>query len=443
MAPLHSKRRQKLVANIAARLPDRRGFAKFIVLAGAGLAGAAAAFALAVSGVARLKGPDRALAFIPWEGDALTAKTDALVLSGKKLPPETIAAWSLAARRNAPLNGKAVRLLAMAAGLENKEARAEALMAKAAGLSRRDVITQVFLVEIAAKNDDLKGALAHYDTALRTSSSAPQILYPRLVKAIKDPRIRDALKPYFKSGAAWPVSFVNFAKDSADADMGALVDLLLESGGSPDPQAHREQTEALLWVLFHQRKYADLDRLLRSVPRVPANLLTQVDLASLEQRGSFGPAAWQLLDDAEAGANIVRDDNTKRTSLAIYANAGTTRPIAQKLLFLAPGRYRLSFKVVSTTPGEGRSVGWWLRCMEPVVAQPVWRLDAARGGKGSDIVIGAGCRVQLLQLLASGGGGQTGLEAEISDVVLTSAGGGKTLTSSKPETPPKALNSGE
>ena len=390
--------------------------AKFAVITILAAIGAWLAFILAVSGIARSKAPDRALAFVPWEGNALANKADMQLLSGQKIPAKSIAATARTALRNSPLNAKAVRLLAVSAALEGDVDKTRKLVHASARLTRRDPLTQVFLIEEAVGQGDLKKAMFHYDLALRTSSIAPQILYPRLLKVIEHSDGRAALKPYLRSGEQWTRDFICFAKDQSK-DLTHVVDLMLETGGSPDPKLQPIQRAALISALADRQQYAQIPRLLRPVPDAAA-ALTSVGLETLDQDRGLGSAGWEVLDDAEAGASGRVD--TKGVSMTIYANPGTSRPVARKLLFLTPGRYRFSFNLAPVERGEGRAIGWQLRCVQPQGA-PLWRLDGVLADGKAEWTIEQ-CRVQLLEITATGGRGQTGMEAVLSGVSLVLSG---------------------
>lgn len=399
-------------------------FARKAVTIAIGLLGAWLTFALAVSGVTRHRAPDQALAFVPWEGVALASKAEQMLQLDPKVSPSKLKTLSREALRNYPLNAKAVRLLAIAYGLERQPDMTEKLIKKAADLTRRDAVTQLLLVEEAESRGDEKTALIHYDNALRTSSVAPQILFPRLARAIANPETRAALKPYVRARNSWAASFVNFAKDSS-TNLSPLVDLVIETGGVPDAKQARTQRAELITALFEQKNYSDLERLLAHVPGASSNILTDASLETEDRRSTLGAAVWQLLDDAEAGANLSNESDGSRPILSVYANAATARPVAQKLLVLPPGQYRFAFKMDSIDRGADGTISWRLRCLEPAVSKALWQIESVYQGGGSDMVIGVGCRVQLLELLVAGGSGQTGMEATISGISLRRAGRGR------------------
>lgn len=411
-----------------------RTIAKFALVAVCGFVGAWLTFALAVSGVARSKAPDQALAFIAGEGNALATRTDMLLMSGKKLSPKRIAASGRAALRNGPINAKAVRLVAIAEGLEGNEVVASKLVHRAAELTRRDPLTHMFLIEEAARRDDLKTVLAHHDVALRSSSVAPQILFPRLLNAIRYPDVRAELKPYIRSGEQWTTDFVGFGQNQGK-DLAPLVDLLLETGGTPDAKDAREQRENMISALVTRSQYDEVVRYVRGIPGT-AGLLTGVGLETLDPQRGFGAAGWRILDDAEAGASARAEKN--QWSMTVYANPSTSRSVAQKLLFLTPGRYRFAFNVSPIDKGEEGAIGWQLTCLQPHGL--LWRMDGLMASGRADWNIAGGCRVQLLELIVSGGRGQTGMEAVISSLSLDRSGAGARPATTRPAEAPAKVS---
>lgn len=397
--------------------PGSRGVSlRAVVFGGLGILCAYMAFALAVSGVARHRSPQNALAFVPKEGIALATQADLALVNGVKASPLVMQRDARAALRNMPLNSKAVRLLAISMGLQGKDPLADRLLDQAANLTRRDLLTQVLLIEAAIRRDDLHDALKHFDIALRSSANAPQILFPRLSNGIANPEGRAALKPYIRAKSSWPLEFLYYAKDNRD-DLAPLVDLVIETGGVADAVKQRAFDAALLEALFQKQNYADLKRLFGRIPGAKLELLTSAALNTADVSRRFGPAAWQPLDDAESGASPSGGKGAP-AALSIYANSGTTGPVAQKLLFLTPGRYRFAFRVASIDRGEGGSIGWQMHCLEPAASQPFWRMESLYRSTTSFVDVDATCRVQRLQIWASGGSGQTGMEADISAVSL-------------------------
>jgi hypothetical protein len=76
-----------------------------------GIVGAWFVFALAVSGVARIKAPAAALAVMPGESVALASRADQLFFANPQNPPPEVKRLALKALESQPINPKALRLL--------------------------------------------------------------------------------------------------------------------------------------------------------------------------------------------------------------------------------------------------------------------------------------------------------------------------------------------
>jgi hypothetical protein len=391
---------------------------RFALLAIAGLTAASLVFMLAVSGIARQRAPDQALRFISYDGTALAAKADIAMLSGEKIDARKLAANGRAALLNGPLNARAVRQVATAAKMQGQDAQAFDLLKRAESLSRRDALTHVLLVEEAANRNDAPAALHHYDLALRTSKASSQLLFPRLSLAIRHPSIRAELKPLIRSDRNWPAAFMVYARDNS-ANLTPLVDLLLETGGVPDPVLAKMHRATIISALFYRGQYSQVARLLL-VSADGTRLMTSAGLETMDRFDDFGPAAWLLMDDVDAGA--VANGTKADATMLIYATPETTKLVAHKLLYLAPGAYQFGATVKSADKGRDGAFGWQLRCLSGPNKGQIWRVWDTGATTRSDLTIPTGCPSQLLEITASGGTGDSGLEAEIGAISMRPRG---------------------
>ena len=124
---------------------------------------------------------------------------------------------------------------------------------------------------------------------------------------------------------------------------------------------------------------------------------------------------WQLLEDPDAGGGFIGNVGDRQTMLSLFANSATTRPVATKLLYLKPGTYLFSARLANLDRGDGGFLRWQLRC-PAIGGAPVWTIDSINVALRAELAVPANCPVQYLDLIASGGKGQTGLEATIASV---------------------------
>jgi hypothetical protein len=146
--------------------------------------------------------------------------------------------------------------------------------------------------------------------------------------------------------------------------------------------------------------------------------LTSATFDASDRDARFGPIGWQLIDDSDAGGEFSGSAGERRTSLSLFANSATTRPVASKLLYLKPGNYLFSARLSNLDRGDGGFLRWQLRC-PAIPAAPIWTIDSINTSLRASFSIPANCPVQLLELVASGGRGQTGLDATVASVATT------------------------
>lgn len=104
----------------------------------------------------------------------------------------------------------AVTTLGLIAQLRGDKNAALRLFTYAEQLSRRDLPTQLWLIENAVSRENIAQALRHYDIALRTKRSAPDLLFPVLATASTDPAIAGELVKTLGTAPAWGPAFLLF-----------------------------------------------------------------------------------------------------------------------------------------------------------------------------------------------------------------------------------------
>jgi tetratricopeptide (TPR) repeat protein len=393
------------------------GLLRIGVLSLLGIAGAWFAFALAISGVTRSKSPSVALTFMPGESAALAARADQIFFASPDKPPKAARQLALSALRQQALNAKALRLLGYYADADGDRAKADALVRQAASLSRREAGAQLWLIEANAREGDTEKTLVHYDIVLRTKPDTQTLLFPRLLAAIEDQDIRTALKPYIRADRGWATGFFFYAS-GASKNLPALVDLVLESGGLPDKEnAHSHEVDLLSRLVVGQY-FADARRLYLQMDAAKASRLTSAAFDPSDRNGRFGPMGWQMLEDPDAGGGFSGAADEQRIAMAVFANSATTRRVATKLLYLPSGNYSFSTTLASIDRGDGGFLSWQLRCPAGETGRLLWTINSINATTRGAFAVPADCPVQALDLIVSGGKGQTGLEATVSGVSI-------------------------
>lgn len=381
-----------------------------------GIVGAAHAFMLAVSGVTRTSAPEIAARFMPADGLALANRAEQLVLANPQNPPED--ARILAARGLAqlPVNPIALHVLGYYEAAKGNEKRASIYVRLAANQSRRDTLSQLWLIEESVQKGDVREALVHYDLILRVSPEMRTTLYPVLMGALDDRNIRRAMTPYIHSDRDWVQAFLVHAIANSN-NLPALVDLRIESGGLSDREAARQQDIDLLQRLMKDKQYQLAQRLYLRLPGAKADRLANPDFDALDRDGRFGPIGWQTISEADSGGGVT-DDSNGRAILPVFASAGTTATVASRILFLTPGRYAFAARLSEVQAGQAGFLRWQLRCAKISGDTVAWTLDSTNSKPAALVTIPGDCLVQFLDVIASGGSGENGMQATIDSVVL-------------------------
>jgi len=395
------------------------GFVRIALCALIGLVGALFALGLAISGVTRIKAPQVALAVMPFESVALASHADQLFFANPKDPPRAVSTMALQALKSQAINAKALRVLGYAADARGGSAKAELYIRKAAFLSRRETGAQLWLIESAARSGNIGKTLVHYDIALRTKPDTQTILFPRLLNAIEDREVRTALKPYIRSDKDWVAGFL-YTSNSSSRNLTALVDLIVETGGLANADNARKQELGLLARLVSEGLFIEARRLFLQMPDSKTERMVSAAFDDSDRDERFGPMGWQLLEDLNVGGGFIGKAGDRQTMFALFANPANTRPVATKLLYLKSGKYLFSSRLTNLDRGDGGFLRWQLRC-PAIGGAPVWTIDSINASLRAELLVPANCPVQFLDLIASGGKGQTGLEATIASVSVAPA----------------------
>lgn len=216
--------------------------------------------------------------------------------------------------------------------------RARAIMAKSDELSRRQLLGQLWLIQDAVDRNDVRGALVHYDTALRTSPRAAAILFPVLVNATTDPELLPDLARMLARQPAWGAQFLQqLAQSSTDLpNASRLFQALIARGVSPGGQALVTLTQRLVDAQRYEAAWNLYRSFRKDQPRDGV------------RNGDFGddpyfPVAfdWQVSENqADLAASIDRMGSNGRLSFS--ASSGTGGGAARQLLLLDPGQHSLS-----------------------------------------------------------------------------------------------------
>jgi hypothetical protein len=354
--------------------------------------------------------PGIALAIWPWGATALASRAAYAMNDVSPGPEQRLQAKDDADRalRQEPGNVAALRVAGVVAAMAGRVHAVDFFVA-AERFSRRDLSVQLALIEAAVAKGDIGAAVGHYDRALRTGYRAYDLLFPVLVSASRDPAIARPLGRRLAARPAWWNAFVERAIQS-DAPNPMLASLVRQARLRPDRPAERPYLVAALQRLVQQNDIAGAQLLYRDV-RGKAILDAPLRDGSFRGDDPLPPFEWQLTDTPDLAAIRESDDQDTAMRLRLVSNGGHDGVLAQQLLVLTAGTYRLTLVAGSVPPeafslrvacsAEGRSL----------VGMPIVAPVGKRQRLTVSFSVPPACRAQWLTIAASGNAGSSQADA--------------------------------
>lgn len=383
-----------------------------------------AAFSLlfAFANTSRNTAPEVVSRVVPFDAAAPVAVAERrLMTEPDKMTAAELRQTALHSLEGQAVNAPAFRLLTFAAAMDRRDDEAARFARLSESMSRRELLTQFWLIERAVQGGDHKGALSHYDKALRTNLNAYQALFPVLLQAISDDQIRAELIPYIERNPRWVVSFLLEATGS-DATAIDSARLLIEAGSRVNNRVSQTVGPQLTARLVNLGEYALADRYFSAQPGAPRTIMQASGLSAATTDPRWIPFTWHRVGEGTTLGAAIEAAGDDRRTLRVYAGPGDRGPTLRKWFRLAPGSYRFTERRRVEIADPGAGAYWELSCHAGKQATIVWR---SPNGTASEIrnapgpVIPTGCTHQSLDLIAAGGQGQQGLDVVIEDFRLT------------------------
>lgn len=371
------------------------------LLAAAGLALAVLCVQVAAGGVFAQSNPARALRWRPGDAAALSALSVATANAA-----ETDTDFATAARlarqalRLDPLNGSALRILALEAERHGQDARALGMMDQIGRRTRRDTLAQAWLMNREFEQRRYATGFAYADAILQRQPEWGEVIYPVLTRTFADPAARTPLFRTLAQGPEWRRAFLaELVADAEDAD--ALEAFFVAFKTAPAP-LEEEETGLVVGRLIDDGRFDEAQtawrKLLDAPARAGGDLVYDGDF-----RGAPGgpPFNWGLASDASAVAERVEAPDGA-PALYVRFPASEPTPLAEQLLVLAPGDYVLTGRVLYGKRRPER-LAWGVQCAggEAIVLSATQGDEQPGGWRAFEApftVPASGCPGQWLQL---------------------------------------------
>ncbi len=365
--------------------------------------------------------PAKAHAWAPGNGRITALLAERLLVENMDRPTSgvqsKIANLAILALRQNAIAVPAVATLGFQAQLRGESASARRLFALSQRLSRRHLQTQLWAVEDAVARGDVAGALRHYDIALRTSKTAPDLLFPVLLAAIDDPAIRAGLTVTMKRRPLWAADFVTYAAVARnDPQSTALLFAKLRRAGVQIPASETARV---------------IDRLLEAGASDDAWRYYTLLHPGSDPRRSRDPTftgnarwpsqfEWKPSEDGSISTSIQRNGSTSLFDFSVPVGEGG--PLLRQIQVLPPGAYQLQGQSSGIEQVDEARPYWTLTCLDgrELGRVVVPNSSQAKGQFSGRFDVPQGCGVQQLTLVARPSDETFGVTGQIARVQLMS-----------------------
>jgi hypothetical protein len=309
----------------------------------------------------------------------------------------------------------ALTVLALQAQLRNDSEEARRIFSHSLTLSRRELRPRLWAIEEAVLRGDIRGALANYDMALRTSRTAPDLLFPVLASALSEQKVRSALLEILADAPPWGEDFLQFATRSG-VDPLAAARLLREPGAAGLPVEDGDRT-AVTNLLVSRNLFAEAWDFYSSYRKgAERGRSRDPDFTlAIDQPAAFD---WNAISLEGISSSIQRSGGGGLADFSVPPSVGG--PVLQQTQMLPAGGYRLQGNSVGIDQPERSRPYWQLTCAD---GRELGRLtlpnSSERGGEFSGpFTVPANCPVQLLALVARASDAISGISGQIDNVLL-------------------------
>lgn len=317
---------------------------------------------------------------------------------------DNAAALAREALARAPFNVRALRVVGLTEARAGRETAADEILTLAGNWSLRDDPAHAWLVEYRLRRGDYASSFAHADTLVRRREDIrPQVFRLFTAAATEDTaRALPEIAALVDARPPWRQSYLDsLYADAEGLQVAASLAVLLQRGKAP--LTNQELTQLYSHLLDKGQ--------IEAVRTVRARL-NRPPVAAVSN-GGFGdteapqPFQWRLAQKAGAVVEVVPDDvRPTDPALRIDYDGYSTIRFAEQLLFLAPGRYRLTAEARAEAGEPAERIAWSVTCsptdLRILAAPAVGRSATVWSPVSADFTVPQGCPGQWLRLESRG-----------------------------------------
>lgn len=271
-----------------------------------GLAIALAAGLSAMSAVTKDKAAELAVSLQPANGFAFerlaSNSLKAAVAANEGQFPTSVDPVAASFAKHAfllePMTPEAIAVLS----LGSPERKKRKLMHEAFALSRRQQLVIGWMIVDAGTREDVPAILSHYDTMLRTSSSAASVVIPRMAGALANSNFVEPFAELLSKKPPWASRFWGTVVTTPEVIENAAQ--LRAELYAEDEARESYRDLSLINALVNNKRFETAENLYRLLAgeRKEASLLKN---GSFDREPEYPPFDWQLFSNGEYGAAVI------------------------------------------------------------------------------------------------------------------------------------------
>jgi hypothetical protein len=323
--------------------------------------------------------PQAAVSLGVADGDAFSAVAEARE-AARPGYDEAAAAYARRALIAAPLDARAIRVLAQETEKDGGLTRARMMMVIADRWSRRDTAAQLWLLQQAMLEGDWPDASVHADALLRRHWQLEKVVFPAMAGALRDPAAVGPFVDRLSELPDWRRSFLSaLAEHAPDPAVPARLFLALAATAAPPTD---EDASNIVSRYVAQGDYAGARALwVRLLPRGAAPAAGQpVYNGDFRPLPGGAPFNWRLTQSEGVTAETIAAGDGA-LALHVLTPAAKDAVAADQLLTLAPGAWRLT-GMARIEPGQSGEVFAWLVACLGQTSAPIAEARLAAGVAG-------------------------------------------------------------
>lgn len=313
--------------------------------------------------------------------------------------PKSISAASLSGVRNAakevPLSAEPFFVAGADALFRGETTKGETLLKEARRRNPRHRMARLLLLQEDLRALRVLEATSELKILTRLVPQVTTMIVPALAKLAEDAQTRRAVADALRGDPLLNHVLLQLAQSGAEP--GVVLELARGAPAVNGPDVP-DWRNALVTQFVERKQYDQAFRLWTAFNKAPAIPAGQwIFNPRFERRSEPAPFNWLLSANSVGAAEIQR-----RGGLSVEYFGRESGDLASQLLLLAPGRYRLQFRVEGNADGQGSLLLWSVTCADAgtrLVELPLKGISYTAATKAFDFTVPAqDCGAQMLRL---------------------------------------------